>query len=107
MSSRFDDWDVVSLEPPIPRNQGEFLELCLRDQQAVEGVVVVSRQVLDSQRVRGGDVERGEAVAFQALFVVAGGFELADGLFHGDFPSGDRAYEYGGVRVNDGGLGFG
>jgi hypothetical protein len=57
-----DDVDVVGEDLGIRRHEGAAFELCLCDQQAVEGVAVMRRQARDAQRVRVLDGERVDAV---------------------------------------------
>jgi hypothetical protein len=47
-ASGLDDLDVVGGELPVRREDGQLLELCLRDEKPVERIPVVRRQLCDA-----------------------------------------------------------
>ena len=64
---RVDGRDVVSKDVGIGRDHRQAFDLCLRDQEAIEWILVMRGQRCHSQGMLDGDVQEGSAFGLQLV----------------------------------------
>ncbi len=79
--------DRISRGVPVFGDKAGILRDRLRDEQAIEGITVMPRQIHECQEMCRADVERSKSLALDSVRdLLQVGFQLSDANLHGDFP---------------------